>query len=426
MNKREQEIRQWLDYLEQYTKNAELPQRIKDRIAECRKDLCEGIGSEEKVVAEVEALLESIRKKALPETVKAGGDDIDAVKLKVKSRMKSIVQRCHDENEKSVVGMTARKEAAVKQCNMQLMEILRTEAHMEDIQNQDRYLQFYEQVANKYEKEGSEIISEMLEDMEQNYTHMSDHMKSVANELNNVQKGSVNGRIFYDLENKRAGIRDWVCKEYETGNAGREGLISFARRTGEHISKLVKKAEWKKKILTLLPICILAILVLLQMVPGFFNKAVKAENTESLSTVESVNETLDKIEKLSDILERLPQLGQFGLSALFMTIAVLLLVIVFYKKYANRMDTKCKQSVSAEVAKYLKNELIDFEKSGCLKEALENDIKNAAEAYEHENVLLFNEAFGLGTGNLEDAKGNAEKHPLDELTEMWNHIKNNM
>ena len=70
MDERKQEMLRWLDELGQYADENGLSSRIMDGIEACKADLKSGNVEMDKIQLEAEQLLDSIRKKAVPEPVR--------------------------------------------------------------------------------------------------------------------------------------------------------------------------------------------------------------------------------------------------------------------------------------------------------------------------------------------------------------------
>ena len=116
MDERKQEMLRWLDELGQYADENGLSSRIMDGIEACKADLKSGNVEMDKIQLEAEQLLDSIRKKAVPEPVRDKDAEGRVTFEDVERQIKKMAQRCHDENESSIQEMSERNHLAVKKC----------------------------------------------------------------------------------------------------------------------------------------------------------------------------------------------------------------------------------------------------------------------------------------------------------------------
>lgn len=422
MDERKREIMQLLDKLEGYAIENELSGRFKNRIYECKNELSYENAQMSLICTEIDELLQSMEKKAMHNSVKTADKEQQRILQQLESKVRTMVQRCHDENRQAMDELDVRKQSLVTKCSMQMHDMVKTAAHMENIREEARYLQFYETIAYEYEKESTVIISEMFENMNQNYSHMVEHMSGMLQDVDTHGMRLVNGRNLYELENRRTTLGKKILSEVQACNHGKEKLLAYAKKTGKQIRKIVKSAEIKRKICALLPFLILLGIVLVNVITGFLMGPTEAEVTNEGINVGDAKEVFEWFQKLFGLQKILTTLNVVGMSAVFVVIAIVLIIVVIYMAYIKCLKKWCDSSISKKSAAYLENELLTFEQSGCLRQALEEEIQNAAEEYEVSNVTLLNEAFEtFSIGN--DAAQDNEKNGLLSLMEEWKYIK---
>ncbi len=262
MDERKQEMLRWLDELGQYADENGLSSRIMDGIEACKADLKSGNVEMDKIQLEAEQLLDSIRKKAVPEPVRDKDAEGRVTFEDVERQIKKMAQRCHDENESSIQDMSERNHLAVKKCEAQLKEILRTDAHLEELKHGAKYIQFYQKAAFGFQKEVSYLVSEVFEAMNQNYTRMLDHMRSMFRSLRGSGNETIQEKTLYEMDVKREEIGRKLQADVESWEPGRKEIVSFAERTGPQISQIVNEAERKRKLYAMLPVLVVLVFLL--------------------------------------------------------------------------------------------------------------------------------------------------------------------
>lgn len=403
MDERKKALLSWLDELEQYAKGNSLPGRIMDGIQECKRRLSSDNLEPDKLRPEVEGILDSIRKKTVPKSVREGEVDSHVTAQDVRQQIQKMAQRCHDENEMAIQNLSELKNLALKKCEAQLKDILYVDAHMEEITDGARYIQFYEKAAVGLEKETSNILSELFGAMDENYTHMLEHMRSFLGSIRANGNDTVRENMLYEVEAKREGIGKRILAEAETWKTGRQEIVSFAQRTGAQISKIVKKIEFRRKLYVVIP----ALIVLLLGVGNHILGAVKPEADAGTGE-----------EFILTIMENVVDLT-FVVGILLIGIAGIMIVVLLYKAYLKRSKSCCNRSIAKKSVEYLQKEFVRFEQSNCLRFALDESIKMAVEEYEQRHVRLFNEAFAFGDSGQEEQ----QKSRFDELITAWNSIR---
>lgn len=419
MDERKQEVIQWLDKLESYAIENEFSSRFTDSIYECKNDLCRENAQIGAICTKIEELLQSMEKKAWSNVSMTADKERHEFLQQMELQVKKMVQRCHDENLQAMDELDVRKQSLLKKCSMQMHDMVKSAAHMEDIEEEARYLQFYENVAYEYEKDCVSVISEMFENMNQNYSHMVEHMSGLVRDVNSEGMRLINGKNLYELKNKRATLGKKILSEVQVSNNGKEKILSFAQKTGKQIRKIVKRAELKRKICTMMPFMILLGIVLINVITGYFMNSTESEAANVGIEVSDAMDIFDWFKKLFGLQKILTTLNVVGMSAIFVVIAIVLIAVVLYIGYIKYLKKSCHNFICKKSAVYLETELLAFEQSGCMRQALEEEIKNAAEEYERRNVTLLNDTFTFGERDVQESKVNE----FTALMEEWKRMK---
>ena len=420
MNERNDEIIRWLSKLEEYAMEAGLPGRIQDRIKECKNRLYHETMEPDRLQREIEEILGSIRKKTGIVENKSNTTNQNFTAQDVEMQMKRIVQRCKDENERTKESIQEQEIIILNKYYEKLKEITRTKAHLEELRDEVSYARFFDNMAVAYRREVSFLISEMLEGLRSNYTHMLNKMKNLFQEMGQVGME----RNFYEVEQKRESIAGKLQGEMETRNeAGRE-IQAFAQNTGDRIKNIVKSTERKKKIYSLLPALLIAFMVL---VPGVIGVLGALSSTENVATEENISEQeasgfdmfLTVLENADAIDSLLSTIGMLTLPLLCLLVFVVVMVVVFYVLYIKHLKKKCDEEIARKSAEYLQGELAAFCQGNSLKSMLDEMIKNVVNEYEQQHTALLNQSF-FNTGSQTECR---EQDSFTKLLMEWEDIQ---
>lgn len=413
VDKKRQELIEWLDKLEKYAGDTELSTRIRDRIGECRNLASNADTDEGKLQTEIEELLSSIGKKEPAGSVVASDAGKTETSENIEKQLKKMAQNCQRENESFVEGMSERKNLILQKYSNQINEITYTDSNAVRIQSEAEYLQFYETIAWGYEKDVAFLISEMFEGLKNNYTHMLDHMKSMLRSVGAFQSGAMEAKVFAELDEQKENVGRSIQAEMENKGAGKERILSFAKRTWKTVKKIVKKEEIKRKLLTMFPWLLLLFVIGGNVIGGLISG--QRQKTTEKTFLERVNILND----ILDLLEKTPLLGKLLLSSTFLAIAVLFLVVAVYVIYLKMVKKYSERSMCRKSAAYLKKELVSFTQNGCLQHALEEELKEAVEKFETEYLLILNRAFV----NPQQETDRADRERWSKIVEEWKNIR---
>lgn len=433
---------EWINGLMQYVEENKLPLRILDEVEDCRKQISSDNVDWYSVDHMISELLENIEEKTSMAVVQNENKKMDVTAEAIETQLKRMAQRCHSENISSVDGMTERKNIIIKKNNEQLIEISHTNAHLEELKNENMYIQFFQMRKAAYEKDASEMFRELIQSISSNYNHMLNSMKSMFNSIDGYKIGIGNEKFYNEYEELRVGIDKKVLGEAETADIGGNDILSFGYRTKDKIKSIVKKVERKRKVLAWVP---LIILIVLFMISAVVQKEPNSEvnvSTESITVSDSqidnvtkeiavdiakeVGKQATKNVSLSAVKSIITSVASFVAALVaslgILLIFILLLIIVIYNFYLKKLKVWCDKQITKESGSYLKAELIQFEHNNYFAFKLDNIMKTAADEYEQQymNVLsnIFKGAY-YDSNNLQQS----EASKVSFLREEWNKIK---
>ncbi len=427
---------EWLDSLENYAKEKRLSMRIIDGIEECKRKVESKKVDWMAVNHKIEDLTGSIEQKTVP-AVSQNNSENQVSLQSIKEQIKKMAQRCQTENQASIGSITERKNLVVKKSYDDLREITYTKAHLQELKNQNDYLHFYEQEKSEYERNGFQMLRELLQDISSNYDHLLEHIKSMLSSIGGYKIGVGNEKIYYDFETKREGLDTRLQSEISSLDIGGNKIIDFGKKTVEPVKKTVKKFIRKRKLLAWIPFLIL----ILGLVTG--SAVTRKDNIEKLQAQSVDSKEDEQSAWLSDIGKQMREKAINSVStsvisktttsfaALLSTLiaalgsvllAIILIIIVLYAAYLRMLKAWCNSRICTECEKYLRAELDMFIGSDSLMPVLDEAIKTAVKEYEEEYLIILNQIFlesELDEAN-EEQKGIKRFH---ELKESWNKIK---
>lgn len=417
MSGKQKETLEWLDELELYAKEKQLSMRILDSIEECRQNVASENVNWDKVNFQIEELLESIGKKALPDTVQMNEGDNEVSVKAVEDELKSMVNRCRAENETSIHNLGNRKNIIIKNLFIKLQDITRVKAHLEEMKNEDLYYVFFQRAKSEYRNNFLTMLREMLQDISNNYGQMMERMKSMLQSIKAYKHGLSSERLYHEYDSRKGGLDSRIQNEMEMLETGGEEIESFGRRTRETIGPIVQKLERKRKILAWLPV----ILVVCILLGGVVITPVIAAKTaeESGGWMDKAKYVWETLQKVMDIGGKVASAaGSIAIIAIFL----ILVVVVIYALYLLFLKMWCNNQICKQCGKYLKDELAVFEQNNTLLSQMNDVITSAMEEYEEQYVALLNELLA-GSSFDPDSKEKQEVNRFASIQNGWNAIK---
>lgn len=427
---------EWLDSLKKYAREKQLSIRIIDGLEECKRKVGADIVDWVEVNHKVEDLLSSIEQKMVPSTIQNNGENNVSLK-NVEEQIKRMAQRCQTENQVSVENIAERKNLVVKKTYDDLREITHTKAHLEELKDHNLYLHFYEKEKSEYERNGFQMLREFLQDINSNYDHMLDHIKSILSSIGGYKFGIGNEKIYYEFETKREGLNNRFINEILSFEIGGSKIMDLGQKTSGSISKKIKNFIRKRRLLVWVPLLILLFGLVIASV------ATREDNIEELQT-----QTVDSEEdgQSTWLFEQVKQAGEKAISSASTSaianviaslitflatliialgsvlLAIILLIVVLYITYLKILRTWCNRRICTECEKYLCTELDAFIRSDPLVPALDEAIKSLERAYEEEYLTILNQIFSEGGQGMVNEEQNGINR-FRELKESWNQIK---
>lgn len=423
MNNKREKILSWIDEMEKYAHDNKLPSRIMDRLVECKDGVHNGTIPWEQVCLEIEDIIVSVEKKALAEAKQTDDGKGSVSMQEVEAQLKKMAERCHNENQVSVLNAEERKKSVLAKCFGQLREITRTEAHIRELKRGAMYVRFFEDGATGYQTEILSVLRDMVSDISSNYTHMLEHMKSMFCSIKHPVLG--NEKAFYELEEKQTLLEKRVLNTVANSDVGKNDIISFAQRTGAKIKGIVKRYELKRKILTWLPVLVIILVVVGSSILGGNKSAAVTEASDTEAQMsESGQAVIDFVEgklteQLSNAMDGLSEaIGALTIPFLIALIAIVMIVIVLYRLYIKGLQKSCDRAICQRCEEYLLKEFISFEQGDSLKQRMDEIIKDAVSEYEQQYLQLLNETFRISGQESE----RCEADTLSVLKETWKQI----
>lgn len=431
MNERQREAAEWFDELERYAGEKKLPMRIMDELEECKELMLSGEAEWAAVSRSVEELLESIEGKTMPTAMQEkAGNEVSAEDIK--AQLEKMARRCHAENTASVESMKERKNTVIKKMYEHLLEISQTKAHLEELKNEDLYLQFFSQSRTTYERDSIEMIRELLQSISNNYGYMLDHMKSMFQNIGGYRKGIGNEKFYLEYEARRNGIDQRILGDAQTADIGGNNIISFGQKTKEVIKEMVKKLVRKRKLLSWVPLLILVCLLMMGVIVRQGQSRQETERIEETNgndnaVIKDVAQELGKkvIKEASPgivksvagfIRTLLVSLGAF-------VVLVLLVIVLLYIAYLKILKQWCNHQICKRCGEYLKTELSRFEQENGFSSKLDTVMLNAVDEYEQQYMEVLNQLL-TGTDYEQQNQQQNKMAEWNALREQWNTLKN--
>ncbi len=403
--KDEKQIRalECLDELTAYASKNKLPMRIMDELEDCKKQISSENADWAAINLRIEDILNSIEHKMTPQTVQEKHIDNEVSIEMIKEQVDKMAKRCRADNTTSVAGMSERKNTIIKKNCEQLMEISHTKAHMEELKNEELYLQFFQNCKTKYERDSFDMFRELLQSLSDNYNHMMNHMKSMFQSIGGYQSGIGNEKFYYEYEEQRTGIDQRVQGEMQTEDIGGDDIISFGQTTKETVKNIVKKLVRKRKILAWVPVLVL--LCFLAM--GAVSLHVSNQNDTKQVEADAAADTKEEDSFLEDVAKEIGKKAlrevsmkslMKGLSSALATLGAVLILIVMviallYVCYIKILKKWCNHQISRQCGEYLKTELLRFEQTNEFSSKLDTAMENAADEYERQYMNVWNNLF---------------------------------
>ncbi len=422
-----------LDELTEYAAKHKFPMRIMDELEDCREQLASGNVDWNALDLSMESLLNSMEQKTVAQNTQVENNNGEAVSVEmVKEQVEKMAKRCQGDNAASIAGMAERKNVIVRNCCEQLMEISHTRAHLEELKNEDLYIQFFQNCKTKYERDSFEMFRELLQSVGENYNHMLNHLKSMFQSIGGYNNGIGSEKFYYEYEEQRTGIDQRVQGEIQTADIGGGDIISFAQTTKEKVKNTVKKLVRKRKFLAWVPVLV----VLCFLAIGVAGKL--AVNKDETKQVVADADTEDGDSSLMDAGKEIAknELKKISLSAIMqwlktalislgaVLILIIIIIVLLYMLYLKILKRWCDHQISKRCGEYLKTELLRLEQTNEFSSKLDAAMENAAEEYERQYMNVLSNLFQdsqYHPGNTEQA---SEAMKFDSLRAEWNRVRN--
>ncbi len=432
-----------LDELTAYASENRLPMRILDELEECKKQISSANVDWTAINRTMEGLFHSMEQKLTPQVIQKDPQNSEVSTEMVKEQVEKMAGRCHADNATSIDSMAERKNTIIKMNCEQLMDIAKTKAHLEDLKNEDLYLQFFQECKTRYENDSYGMFRDLLQSISENYNHTLNHMKSMFQSIDGYQNGIGNEKFYYEYEERRTGIDRRVQGEIQTADIGGNDIMSFGQKTKEKVKAIVKKLSRKRKLLAWLPFLILLAFLAIGAVGNMTqkqNETKQAEGKQNETRQAKINADNEEDENsfLEDVaksaakssLENLAKkvswksLSSALVSLLAGLILFVLVLILIYLLYLKLIKAWFNHQVCKQCGEYLRTELFQFEQTNELSSKLDAAMESAAEEYERQYMNVLDNLFRNSQYRTEDSAQAGAKSVLDSLRAGWNRVRN--
>lgn len=425
MNEKQMQALACLDELTAYASENRLPMRIMDELEECKKQISSANVDWAAVSRSIEGLLNSMEQKLAPQTIQKEHPDNEVSVEMVREQVEKMAGRCHADNATSIDSMTERKNTIIKMNYEQLMDIAKTKAHLEELKNEDLYLQFFQKCKARYENDSYGMFRELLPSISQNYNHMLNHMKSMFQSIGGYQNGIGNEKFYYEDEERRTGIERRVQGEIQTADIGGDDIISFGQTTKEKVKAIVKKLSRKRKLLAWLPFLILLAFLAIRTASNTVVKLNEAKQAEA--NAENKDSLINAAESLVEFgFNKATEKTSQALSASLIVwiIIIVIILVLIYLLYLNLIKAWCNHQICKQCGEYLRTELLQFEQTNELSSKLDAAMENAAEEYERQYMDVLDKLFCNSQYRTEDSAQVGEESVFHSLRAEWNRVRN--
>lgn len=429
LDEKQKEMLEWLSKLEQYAKEKQLSIRILDGIDECRKYVVLENADWDRISMRAEELLESVGMKAFPAVVQLGDGSGQVSMAAVENEMKNMAKRCHAENEASINVIENRKKIIFQELIVNLQDITRGKAHLDEMKNEICYQAFFQHVKMEYHNNVLSMVGELFQNIRSNHDRMMERMKSMLQSIKAYQHSLGNERIYRECDTKIAGLDSKIRNEIECLETGEEEILAFGQKTREAIRSIVKKIERKRKILAWLPIIVILCLFLTSVAGGYImrsdiSRKVDESTTEKGGiTAEVIREIAGSVWQDYERFESGIEAVEKGLSGIIVCAIFLILVSVLtYMFYLWILKQWCDHQICNKCGIYLKAEMADFETNDVMLSRMGGIVNTVVEMYEQQYAMILGELLE-GSDFDPKSKEKIEKERFAELVNSWNAIK---
>lgn len=440
MDEKQMRALKCLDELTEYAAEHKLPMRIMDELEDCRKQLAFGNVDWNALNLNMESLLNSMEQKTVTQSTQTDNNNNEVSVEMVKERVEKMAKRCRADNATSIAGMSERKNVVVRKNCEQMMEISHTKAHLEELKNEDLYMQFFQNCKTKYERDSFEMFRELLQSIGENYNHMLNHLKSMFQSIGGYKNGIGSEKFYYEYEEQRTGIDQKVQGEIQTTDIGGGDIISFAQTTKEPVKNIVKKLVRKRKLLAWVPLLV----VLCFLAIGAVGKL--AVNKDETKQVVADADTGDDDSSLTDAGKGIAidvgkefakkELSKISMSKIInwlktvlislgaVLILIIMIIVLLYMLYLKILKRWCDHQISKQCGEYLKTELLRFEQTNEFSAKLDIAMENAAEEYERQYMNVLSNLFQDSQYHSGNIAQTSQASEFGVLRTEWNRVRN--
>lgn len=402
---------EWLSDLQQFAKDERLPIRLIDRIGDCIELVTQKKTNWNQITIETEDLLESIIHKVQGNQKEVIVNEESEVSIEeIKNFIREATEREHNESISSLNNILYRKKLIEKECYQKMNEITFVETNIENIEDEGRFLQFFQNIKENYERNEKQLLHELTKDVEDNLTYMLEQIRKMFQDVDGSTIGISNKKFYIEYTQRKESIDNCIKSKIETADLGGRKIIDFAHSIKNRVIKDVHKFRKKENFLKFMPFLFIIICVLGFIFFSILKTPMSNEQTEFWKVI---------IEYLIK--------GSLFLVIIVLSIFLLpkktfvkAIIVRIYMKYCKMLKQNCDAQIASYCGDYLKTELYNFEKENQLDN--EEEIKSLVFEYEQQYRDILKCIFEntqldpFGKEELANAK-------IEQIKESWNQIK---
>lgn len=409
-----------LSDLQQFAKDERLPIRLIDRIEECKNQVTQKKPIWDKITIEADDLLESISHKVQGDQKEvAVYEETEITMQDIKNYINKVTDQEHKETLSSLSEILHRRNLIVKACYQKMNEITFVDANIDNVENQGRFLQFFQDIKEKYDREMVQLLNELINNVQANLSNMMEQMKNMFQSIEGYTMKIGNNKFYTEYSERKETIDNGIKSEIDTADFGGKKILDYAHQIKNGLEKIVRKYQKKMKFLQFLPI-----LLVITFVLGYFTLYagklyVSYKEAESVMSVENDGEIKQTIENVIDSSIKSKMSNSIKLDISIVMI-VGYIIIKSYMKYRKKIRLKYEAQIASYCGDYLKTEIYNFEKENQLDNT--EEIKRLVFEYEQQYRDILNCIFEntqldpFGKEELANTK-------IEQIKESWNQIK---
>lgn len=275
INTEQEEVVQWLDRLEEIAAQKHMKSRFLDAIRDCRKEWEQELTKQERQAKypELEKLLNQMKNKISPHT------EEDSLTDDIAGKASEIISRCRNSNVLLQKEYSIGASTYIEEAERTLEGLSNVEASYDEVTNQDRFLNVFHTVGQKYRLQVDQFQEQYVKAANKNYLTAFERLKTLLSSTGYDREAE---RRFYQTYYEN---QDSLTKSIESyarnTEKGESGIVKLGEVLQEPIQRMIKRLKRKAFLQKLIPAMLILIIVLLSVV---FNIAQDQGNMSQVQT----------------------------------------------------------------------------------------------------------------------------------------------